>query len=427
MTEDILEVPLEKAYKSVSDIYKGADIDIHDACAKMREISPIYEGDFIAQFGVPTNAGVHQGTKPTFALFRHKDVMNILRDADTYTSGFIAKGLTSHFGGLVVLGMDGEEHRNLRKLLQTAFMPQTVNKWKGSIDEVMRDKFIKPLIPKKKADIMNFGLHFPIRVMYALMGFPMDDEETYNKFAAWALVMVGGNQVDPDKIEEAKANALKASQGLLDAITGIVVDRRALPVDERPDDLISYLLIAEYEGRTLTDYEVATFVRSLLPAAGETTTRTFSCALALMFNTPGLLDRVRADRDLVPKLIDETARFEPVSTFKMRETSKEVEFYGVKIPKGSFVQGMVVSANRDEDVFENPEVFDIDRKQKPSFGFGFGPHMCIGQFVAKMELVSALNACLDLLPNLRLDPDMPKPEIQGAQLRGASEIHVVWD
>ena len=100
---------------------------------------------------------------------------------------------------------------------------------------------------------------------------------------------------------------------------------------------------------------------------------------------------------------------------------------GVHIPKGSFVQAMVVSANRDESVFENGQKFDIDRVQKPSFGFGFGPHMCIGQFVAKLELNVALNAMFDLFPNLRLDPDYPLPEIQGAQLRGTSEVHVLWD
>ena len=146
-----------------------------------------------------------------------------------------------------------------------------------------------------------------------------------------------------------------------------------------------------------------------------------------MFETPGLLDRVRNDRSLIPKLIDEAVRYEPIATYKIRETSKDVEFYGVKIPKGSFVQCMVVSANRDEEVFENGQVFDIDRKARPSFGFGFGAHMCIGQFVAKMEIKCALNAMFDLFPNLRLDPDKPAPRIEGAQLRGASEVHVVWD
>lgn len=78
-------------------------------------------------------------------------------------------------------------------------------------------------------------------------------------------------------------------------------------------------------------------------------------------------------------------------------------------------------------MFEDPDTFNIDRRQKPSFGFGFGAHMCIGQFVAKVEIVSAINAVLDLLPNVRLDPSKPAPQITGAHLRGASQIHVIWD
>ena len=140
-----------------------------------------------------------------------------------------------------------------------------------------------------------------------------------------------------------------------------------------------------------------------------------------------MLDRVRNDRSLVAKLIDETVRYEPIATFKVRETSRNVELHGVEIPKGSFVQAMVVSANRDEKVFENPEEFNLERKARPTFSFGFGPHTCIGQFVAKIELNCAINSVLDLFPNIRLDPEKPAPEIQGAQLRGTSEVHVIWD
>jgi len=423
--QSVLDTPLEEAFTAVSEIYKGTGIDIHQACRDMREKSPIYEGDFIAQFGIPTNAGLQQGTRPTFTLFKYADVMQVLRDADTYTSGFMAKGLTSLWDGLIVLALDGDEHRRIRAMLQPAFMPRTVNKWRGRIDELIRRDFLEPMVPKKKGNLMVPGLYFPIRVMYALMGFPEDDPEQYNKFAAWALFMVGGNQIDPDKIEEAKKNAVAAVKGLGDAIEKIVVKRRA--EGSGGDDLIGRLLRAEYEGQYLTDHEVITFVRSLLPAAGETTTRTLSCILTVLFNTPGLLDRVRNDRGLIPKLIDEAVRFEPISTFKVREAAKDVEFHGVKIPKGSFIQCMVTSANRDEEVFENPDVFDIDRIPKPSFGFGFGPHMCIGQFVAKLELHCALDAMFDLFPNLRLDPDKPTPKIEGAQLRGTSEIHVLWD
>jgi cytochrome P450 len=149
--------------------------------------------------------------------------------------------------------------------------------------------------------------------------------------------------------------------------------------------------------------------------------------MTLLLERPQLLDRVRKDRSLVPKAIDEAIRFEPVATFKVRQAAQDLELAGMAIPKGAMVQCIVSSANRDEEAFENSEEFDIDRKPKPSFGFGFGPHMCIGQFIAKTELQVAVNAILDLMPNLRLDPDMPPPQITGAQLRGPKHVHVVWD
>jgi cytochrome P450 len=416
---------LESAYSAVSDMYKGADLDIHALCREMRHQSPVHEGDFVARFGVPTNAGMQAGTRPTFALFKYQDVMAVLRDGASFTNGFIAEGLGAFFDGLIILAMDGEQHRKVRALLQPAFMPETVNKWRGKIDRVIREDFLIPMIGDKRADLMDFGLNFPIREMYALMGFPEDDPQTYRQYAAWALAMVGGNQIDPAKAPEARRLAGIAVKSLYDEILKVVIQRRAM--GSEGDDLIGRLLRAEHEGRQLDDHEVTTFVRSLLPAAGETTSRTFSSVLTLLLTTEGLLDRVRHDRTLIGKLIDETVRYEPVATFKVREAAKDVEIRGVKIPKGAFVQCMVVSANRDEEAFENPDAFDIDRKPKPSFGFGFGPHMCIGQFVAKVELNCAINAILDLFPNVRLDPSKPAPVISGAQLRGASSLPVIWD
>jgi cytochrome P450 len=421
----VQDMNLETAYSAVSDLYLGSDVDIHEACKLMRDKGPVYEGNFIAQFGVPTNAGIHQDSRPNYAVFRYQDVMSILRDGDTYTSGFIARGFGEAFDGLTILAMDGEQHRKVRTLLQPAFMPQTVNKWRERMDDIMRRDFIAPMVAKKKANLMEFGLGFPIRIMYALMGFPENDPEKYRKYAAWALAMVGGNQIDPDKLQDARATAHQAGKALYDSIEEIVVERRA--GGSEGDDLIGRLLRAEHEGRMLDNHEVVTFCRMLLPAAGETTTRTFSTVLAMLFNTPGLLERVRNDRSLVGPLIDETIRYEPIATFKVREVAKDVELHGVKISKGSFIQCMVTSANRDEAVFENPDEFNIDRRQKPSFAFGFGPHMCIGQFVAKLELNCAINAMFDLLPNFRLDPDMPAPVIQGAQLREARNVHVIWD
>ena len=417
---------LEQAYASVSDTYRGKTDDLYGACNQMRRTTPVYEGDFIANFlGVPTNAGQQAGTRPTFAVFKYADVMNVLKDATNYTSGFILEGMGKVWDGLMILGMDGPAHRQVRNLLQPSFMPENVNKWRPKIDRVVREDFLMPMLPNKKADLMEMGLHFPVRVMYALVGFPEDKPDEYNQYAAWALSMLAANQLDKAKAEEGRRIAAQAVKSLYDVLMAQVQKRHA--EGATGDDIISRLMRAEYEGHKLNDHEVATFARSLLPAAGETTTRTFSAAMHFLLTEPGLMDRVRNDRTLVPKLIDEAVRFEPSSTFKVRETANDVEIGGVKIPKGSFVQCMVASANRDETVFENPDRFDIDRRQKPSFGFGFGPHMCIGQFVAKLELQCAINGLLDLCPNLRLDPDQPPPRIEGAHLRGAKSVHVLWD
>jgi len=414
---------LGKAFADVASNYRGSDVDLHAVYREMRMNSPVLEENFMARLGVPSIAGL-DANRPTFTLFKYNDVMAVMRDASNFTSGFIAEGLGAFFDGLILTAMDGDAHKNIRNLLQPVFMPETVNRWKETkIDRVIREEYIKPLVPSKGGDLMDFALYFPIRVIYSLIGFPEDRPDEIEQYAAWAIL--AGPQVDPEKAAAARGAAMEAAKALYDVVKVVVAERRATGAEG--DDLISRLIRAEYEGRSLDDHEIATFVRSLLPAASETTTRTFGTLMTLLLENPEVLERVRNDRSLVSKAIDEAVRLEPVATFKVRQAAKDMEIRGVQIPKGAMVQCIVTSANRDEDAFEHGDVFDIDRRPKPSFGFGFGPHMCIGQFVAKTELNCALNAILDLMPNIRLDPSKPAPEIIGAQLRGPHYLHVLWD
>lgn len=416
---------LGKAFADVASNYRGSDVDLHAIYREMRMNSPVLEENFMARLGVPSIAGL-DANRPTFTLFKYNDVMAVMRDASNFTSGFIAEGLGAFFDGLILTAMDGDAHKNIRNLLQPVFMPETVNRWKETkIDRVIREEYIKPLVPSKGGDLMDFALYFPIRVIYSLIGFPEDRPDEIEQYAAWALAILAGPQVDPEKAAAARGAAMEAAKALYDVVKVVVAERRVSGAEG--DDLISRLIRAEYEGRSLDDHEIATFVRSLLPAASETTTRTFGTLMTLLLESPDVLERVRNDRSLVSKAIDEAVRLEPVATFKVRQAAQDMEIRGVKIPKGAMVQCIVTSANRDEDAFEHGDVFDIDRRPKPSFGFGFGPHMCIGQFVAKTELSCALNAILDLMPNIRLDPSKPAPEIIGAQLRGPHYLHVLWD
>ncbi|AWI74215.1 cytochrome P450 [Parazoarcus communis] len=418
-------VTLEDAFAGVADNYRGEDVDLNAIYREMRKNSPIIAENFMGKLGVPNIAGL-DANRPTYTVFKYKDVMNVLRDATHYTSGFIAEGLGAFFDGLILTGMDGEAHKKARGLLQPIFMPDVVNTWRDSkMDPIVRNEYLLPMVSEKKADLMEFALYFPIRLIYALIGFPDDKPEKVKQYAAWALAILAGPQVDAERAALARKAAMEAAKALYDAVMEAVVEVRRNGAEG--NDLISRLIRAEYEGRKLDDHEITTFVRSLLPAAGETTTRTFGSLMVLLLERPELLERIRNDRSLVGKAIDEAIRFEPVATFKVRQAAEDIELAGMPIPKGAMVQCIVSSANRDEEVFENSETFDIDRKLKPSFGFGFGPHMCIGQFIAKTELQVALNAVLDLLPNIRLDPDFPAPRITGAQLRGPHSVRVIWD
>jgi cytochrome P450 len=235
-----------------------------------------------------------------------------------------------------------------------------------------------------------------------------------------------GPQRDPEKARLSMESAFKAAQELYDDTLLVVRERRSQ--GSVGEDLIGYLLRArDGQGHALDDAMVTELIRQFLPAAAETTTRTFGSMLVALLERPALLDRVRADRGLVRKVVDEGLRWETASQFLARQAAVDVEIRGVKIPAGAALSLASGSANRDEEVFDNPDEFDIDRPQRVNLGFGAGPHLCLGMQVAKSEMEAMLNAILDHLPNIRLDPDAPAPRIVGAQLRGPRAIHVIWD
>ena len=413
---------INQGFADVGALFGGNVQDPHDIYRDHRRLQPVMKGDIVAQFGATSFAGSEKD-RPIYTVFKHGDVLSVLRDAKTFTSSILLEnGLGPYLDGLMITGLDGEAHRRLRGLLQPNLSALAINEWRETVIRPLLEKeFIDPLIPRGKAELINdMGVMFPIRVVYAILGFP-DDREAVEEFASIALKVLQGPSSDPAD----KAAAFQAFKDLYAPTRAAVEARRR--DGAQGNDLISRLMRAEFEGHSLDDHQITNFVRMMLPAAGETTTRTFATLMALLLQRPALLDRVRRDRSLIIPALDESMRFEPVATFKVREVQSDVTLQGVDIPKGSILSLCVASANRDESVFEDASVFDIDRKQKPSFGFGFGPHMCLGLWLAKAEIELAVDLLLDKLPNLRLDPDWPAPVIKGVQLRGPDAVHVMWD
>mgnify|MGYP002700674660 CR=1 FL=1 len=203
---------LEKAYAGVADNYRGEDVDLNAIYRGMRKNSPVIAEDFMSQQGVP-NIAVLDEDRLTFTLFKHSDVMAVLRDAKRFTSGFIAEGLGAFFDGLILTGMDGDEHKKARALLQPIFMPDIVNTWRDTkMNPIIRNEYLLPMQKEGKANLMDFALYFPIRLIYSLIGFTEDDPDNVKQVAAWSLAILAVPQVTPETADQARKTSMEAAK-----------------------------------------------------------------------------------------------------------------------------------------------------------------------------------------------------------------------
>jgi cytochrome P450 len=409
---------------ALDDVWNGGVDDPAEVYRQLRSQCPVVQEDVLARWGIPSTAG-DRSKRRFFTLLNYADVMTVLRDAKTYTSGVQNEGLGYIFDGMMILGMDGEEHKNARALLQEAFSPRAIEKWRSSfIEPLVLEEFIAPLLSRGRCDLLaDFAASYPVRSVYRIIGLP-DDPVAYGQFVSWGLRMLAAPS--HDSAANGPDAALQASKDMLEHLCSVLRQRRdAGQIDG--DDLISSLFNAVHEGRNLTDHEIAGFLRTVLPASAESTTRTFCNLMVHLLQQPGALETIRADRSLIPNAVEEAVRLEPVVSSVTREVQRDVEFWGVTIPKGSIISASTAAAGRDETVFSNPDEFDLHRPRKPAPGWGFGPHMCIGMQVARAEIEVAINLLLDHMPRLRLDPDFPPPKLRGAMLRSPAAVHVRWD
>ena len=193
---------------------------------------------------------------------------------------------------------------------------------------------------------------------------------------------------------------MAASAALRDYFAAVLDERRKNPAD----DLISELVHVELDGQRLDDEEIYSFLRLLLPAGVETTYRASGNLLFGLLTHPDQLNAVREDRSLIPQAFEESLRWEPPVAVVLRRAMESTELAGVPIEGGADVALMLGGANRDHRKYENPDEFNIFRKERQHVGFGFGVHVCMGMHLARMETRIALEAILDRLDDLKLDP-----------------------
>jgi cytochrome P450 len=406
----------------------GALDDPYPLFRALREQHPVMNGDILKHFGRGSQASLNP-ERQVFTLFRYDDIAEVLRSPDRFSSRLLGDGISDLFGGFMITAADGELHRRARNLLQPAFSSKQLAEWRAQVIEPMiNDEFVGPLRSLGSCDLVKaIGKPFPIRVMYHIMGFS-PGRLPFEKFADWAhriLLVVAGVPGTAQEAADALASAADAMRELNRFTLTFVAERRAS--GDRGNDLISRLLEVRFEGEALDDAGITDFLRTLLPASGETTTQTFNNLMSLLLDRPDMMERLRRQPSLVASAIDEAVRFEPVASFVAREAEEDAEIRGVAIPRGAGLLLSTGSANRDESVFETPESFEIDRPARANLGFGSGPHVCIGMHVAKAVVGAAVTAVLREWPGLRRDPRDSVKGIRGVHRRSTESLPVIWD
>jgi cytochrome P450 len=342
-------------------------------------------------------------------------VFEVLRDGRRFSSSGYAEVMEPVLGR-TILQMDEPEHHGYRSLLSQVFRRSAMDPWEAGIVRPVVESAVDEIAAAGEANghradlVRQLTFPFPIRVMAGLLALPEDRLDDFHRLAVELI----GVEVDLDR-------AAKASTQLAELLQPVVDDRRARP----GDDLISVLATAEHEGQRLTDEEILSFCRLLLPAGAETTYRSASNLLVGLLTHPDQLDAVRADRRLIPQAIDEGLRWEPPLLTIFRLATEDTEVCGVPIPAGSGVVVNIGSANHDERRWDRPDEFDVLRPPQPSLSFASGPHTCLGMHLARMETRVMLETLFDRLPGLRLDPESPPPIITGRTFRSPAEVNVL--
>ncbi len=361
---------------------------------------------------VMPNEGSDWDPRVTYSITTFSDAEKVMRDWETFSSSVNAEVIGQYMGDLI-LGMNGPAHRQYRNLVAHAFRASALERWDNDFVVPLIHRLIDGFQADGKADLVTqVTSKYPVQVICAIVGVPLED---FEQFHQWA------EEINTGPFDHERGMA--ASRNMRAYLEPIVEARRIEP----RDDLITDLVTAEIDGEKLTEEKIYGFLRLLLPAGAETTFRTMGNSLTAMLTRPDVLARVFADRSLVPEVIEETLRWETSVPMVSRISTKDSEVGGVTIPGGCPVSVLVGAADRDEHRFEDGEEWKLGRRAQTHLAFGTGPHQCLGMHLARLELRTGLNVILDRLPNLRLDPSQPAPEIEGYAFRGPTSIPVLFD
>jgi cytochrome P450 len=390
---------------------EGRIEDIYPELRRLRLQSPVFEGDIKKHFGI--QGDITMAKLRHVAILGYSNVNRILLDHETFSNRIYEHNLGVYFGRSITV-MDDPEHRRFRFTFQKAFNPKMLAAWDKEIIPRIINELIDGFESRGHAELVSeFSLHFPFNFIHELMALPFEDRATFQKLAFGQM----GVQFDPE-------HGYEAVENLKSYLTDMFEERRAHPIG---GDFVSTIVTSRLNGERLPDDVIISFFRQLMSAGGDTTYNGFSTVLAGLLAHPDALECVKRERDLIPWAIEEGLRWNCPVPCVSRTPVCEVELEGITIRPGDHMIVVLASALRDESAFPNPDRFDIDRRARANLAFGYGPHICLGSQLARLEMATAVNALIDRLPKLRPDDRRPSSKISGLTLRGPDVLNVRFD
>ncbi|GAB1255699.1 monooxygenase YjiB [Aurantivibrio plasticivorans] len=312
----------------------------------------------------------------------YKDVLKVLKDPNTFSSD---RPLTSSPGGLgyrfMLFSQDPPEHNHLRSVIKHAFTTRRIKEIESWANQQI--ELLLHALPKDSFDIATqLTIPFPIMVVTEMLGIRQDKWQDLKR---WTEMIVGHHNKDSHLLGRKAFLELHA------------LFKNEIEIKKRKpsEDIISHLVLAEYSGGTLSDIEIINFCTTLLVAGNETTASLMSNMFNILGQNPELWERLRKDRSLVQAVVEETLRYDSPVQYVNRTITQPVYLSGQQVNEGETIICCLGSANRDGDIFINPDVFDPERSQGKHLAFSHGIHFCVGAALSRMEACLVLNQALD--------------------------------
>ncbi|MDA2299568.1 MULTISPECIES: cytochrome P450 family protein [Bacillus cereus group] len=353
-------------------------------------------------------------------ITRYEDALPLLKDnrlkkdwtnvfsqdiKNMYLSVDNSDHLTTH-----MLNSDPPNHSRLRSLVQKAFTPKMIAQLDGRIQRIA-DDLISDIERKGTLNLVDdYSFQLPIIVISEMLGIPKEDQA---KFRIWSHAVIAS----PETPEEIKETEKQLSEFITYLQYLVDIKRK-----EPKEDLVSALILAESEGHKLSARELYSMIMLLIVAGHETTVNLITNTVLALLENPNQLQLLKDNPKLIDSAIEEGLRYySPVEVTTARWAAEPFQIHDRTIEKGDMVVIALASANRDETVFENPEVFDITRENNRHIAFGHGSHFCLGAPLARLEAKIAITTLFNRMPELQIKGNREEIKWQGNYLMRSLE------